>query len=211
MKKAKELAILCDADVALIIFSTTGKLYDFASTPSMKSVLERYNKAKEEPQQLANSTSEVKYWQSEVSMLSQQLQKLQENHRLLMGEGLCDLNLKDLQKLENQLEMSLRGVRMRKDQILIDQIEEMNQKGNLIHRENLDLQKKVTIIRQENMDLYKKVYGTRDVTGADKNSFTTEGLCIRDDDTDARICLQLCQPQQTSHEAQLGATKMDCS
>ncbi|KAJ0742917.1 putative transcription factor MADS-type1 family [Helianthus annuus] len=32
MKKAKELAILCDAEVGVIIFSSTGKLYDFASS-----------------------------------------------------------------------------------------------------------------------------------------------------------------------------------
>uniref|UniRef100_M4CGE5 MADS-box domain-containing protein n=1 Tax=Brassica campestris TaxID=3711 RepID=M4CGE5_BRACM len=31
MKKAKELSILCDAEVALIIFSSTGKVYDFSS------------------------------------------------------------------------------------------------------------------------------------------------------------------------------------
>lgn len=31
MKKAKELSILCDAEVALIIFSSTGKIYDFSS------------------------------------------------------------------------------------------------------------------------------------------------------------------------------------
>ncbi|KAI3883589.1 hypothetical protein MKX03_016271, partial [Papaver bracteatum] len=32
LKKAKELAMLCDAEVSLIIFSSTGKLYDCAST-----------------------------------------------------------------------------------------------------------------------------------------------------------------------------------
>lgn len=32
LKKAKELSILCDADVGVMIFSSTGKLYDFAST-----------------------------------------------------------------------------------------------------------------------------------------------------------------------------------
>ena len=31
-KKAKELAILCDAEVGLIVFSSTGRLYDFAGT-----------------------------------------------------------------------------------------------------------------------------------------------------------------------------------
>ncbi|KMT20540.1 hypothetical protein BVRB_1g005240 [Beta vulgaris subsp. vulgaris] len=31
LKKAKELGILCDAQVGVIIFSSTGKLYEFAS------------------------------------------------------------------------------------------------------------------------------------------------------------------------------------
>ena len=31
-KKAKELAILCDAEVGLIVFSSTGRLYDFTNT-----------------------------------------------------------------------------------------------------------------------------------------------------------------------------------
>uniref|UniRef100_A0A2C9UQS1 MADS-box domain-containing protein n=1 Tax=Manihot esculenta TaxID=3983 RepID=A0A2C9UQS1_MANES len=32
IKKAKELAILCDADVGLVIFSSSAKLYEFASS-----------------------------------------------------------------------------------------------------------------------------------------------------------------------------------
>lgn len=32
LKKAFELSVLCDAEVALIIFSPRGKLYEFAST-----------------------------------------------------------------------------------------------------------------------------------------------------------------------------------
>lgn len=32
LKKAKELAILCDAEVGVIVFSSTGRLYDFSSS-----------------------------------------------------------------------------------------------------------------------------------------------------------------------------------
>ncbi|KAL2893041.1 Agamous-like MADS-box protein AGL16 [Bienertia sinuspersici] len=32
LKKAKELAILCDAEVGVMIFSSTGKLYDFSNS-----------------------------------------------------------------------------------------------------------------------------------------------------------------------------------
>ncbi|GKV26608.1 hypothetical protein SLEP1_g35873 [Rubroshorea leprosula] len=34
LKKAKELSILCDAEVGLIIFSSTNKLYEYANTRS---------------------------------------------------------------------------------------------------------------------------------------------------------------------------------
>ena len=35
LKKAKELSVLCDAEVAVIIFSSTGKLYEFSNTRCM--------------------------------------------------------------------------------------------------------------------------------------------------------------------------------
>ncbi|XP_068657356.1 MADS-box transcription factor 23-like [Aristolochia californica] len=206
LKKAKELAILCDAEVGLMIFSSTGKLYDFAST-SMKSVIDRYNKAKEEHHQMLNSTSEVKFWQREAASLRQQLQHLQENHRQLMGEELSTLSVKDLQNLENQLEMSLRGVRMKKDQLLKDEIQELNRKGNLIHQENMELYKKVNIIRQENMELYKKVYGSRDPSGVNRNSLLPNGFSSPED-VHAPVHLQLSQPQQQNYETPTRAMKL---
>ncbi|XP_075088806.1 MADS-box transcription factor 23-like isoform X1 [Nicotiana tabacum] len=205
LKKAKELAILCDAEVGVIIFSSTGRLYEYSST-SMKSVIERYNKTKEENHQLATPTSEVRqFWQREAAVLRQQLQNLQENHRLraprliprdtchlppatdtrqMMGEELSGLSVKDLQNLENQLEMSLRGVRVRKDEILIDEIQELNRKGNLIH--------------QENMELYKKVYGNRDANGVSGIALAPNSLSINED-PHTPVHLQLSQPQQQNY------------
>ncbi|KAL2666607.1 hypothetical protein AAZV13_01G019300 [Glycine max] len=127
IKKAKELAILCDAQVGLVIFSSTGKLYEYAST-SMKSIIERYNTCKEEHHRQMNPESEVKFWQREAEILRQQLQNLQENHRQLMGEQLYGLSVRNLQDLENQLELNLQGVRMKKEQILKDEIQELNRK-----------------------------------------------------------------------------------
>ncbi|XP_011652593.1 MADS-box transcription factor 23 isoform X3 [Cucumis sativus] len=191
LKKAKELAILCDADVGVIIFSSTSKLYEYSST-SMKALIERYNKTKEENHQLGIPTSEVKYWQREAATLRQQLQSLHENHRQMMGEELTGLSVKDLQNLENQLEISLRGVRMKK--------------GNLIHHDNMELYKKVNLIHQENQELHKKVYGTKDANGAHISSITN-GLSVGED-AGIPINLQLSQPQQQDNEAPERATKL---
>jgi SRF-type transcription factor (DNA-binding and dimerisation domain) len=39
LKKAYELSVLCDAEVALIVFSSSGKLYEFCSSPRYKYIL----------------------------------------------------------------------------------------------------------------------------------------------------------------------------
>ncbi|KAL4583259.1 hypothetical protein LXL04_007827 [Taraxacum kok-saghyz] len=45
LKKAKELSILCDAEVGLIIFSSHGKLYELATNGSMQELVEKYMKS----------------------------------------------------------------------------------------------------------------------------------------------------------------------
>ncbi|WCJ18179.1 MADS-box transcription factor ANR1 [Euphorbia peplus] len=198
LKKAKELSILCDAEVGAIIFSSTGKLYEYASS-SMNTIIVRYEQQKEDSNQLMHPASELKFWQKEAANLRKELQYLQECHRHLMGEELSGLSTIDLENLENQLEMSLKGVRLRKDKMLTDEIKELNRKGNHIYEENLILHKNVDLISHENAELRKKVHGGRDVSQA--NKFHPPYTLSNGFDLHAPINLQLSQPQPITCEA----------
>ncbi|CAL5006088.1 unnamed protein product [Urochloa decumbens] len=209
LKKAKELAILCDAEVGLIVFSSTGRLYDFAST-SVKSVIERYSEAKEDHHQTMSASAEAKLWQREAGSLRQQLHNLQEHHRQLLGQQLSGLDVKDLQNLENKLELSLRNIRMKKDQLMIDQIQELNRKGSLMHRENIELYNKANLVRQENIELQRKVIASRTVSriemqvyGHGINDHPASGTARHSMDTeneDVRVNLELSQPQSAQRD-----------
>ncbi|GAB4839487.1 Agamous-like MADS-box protein agl16 [Ancistrocladus abbreviatus] len=173
----------------------------------MKLVIERYNKARVEHPQQVNLCSEIKFWQRETAMLRQQLQSLQEKHRQIRGEELSGLSVTDLQNLENQLETSLQGVRMKKDQLLIEEIQELHQQGSLIHQKNMELYEKVNLIQQENMELHKKAYGTRDLNEANRDSLHTNRQDIGKHSNKPE-CLQLHQPHPENYEMSEGATEL---
>uniref|UniRef100_A0A803MAY0 MADS-box transcription factor 23-like n=1 Tax=Chenopodium quinoa TaxID=63459 RepID=A0A803MAY0_CHEQI len=189
LKKSKELAILCDAEVGVIIFSSTSKLYEYSSS-SMKSVIERYNKAKH-VQHHMNSESELK----EAEITRQQLQDLHESYRQLMGQKLSCLNIEELQSLEEQLEMSLRG-----EQILTNDIRELNHKGNIIQQENMELCEKVNLMRQENTEMCKKLYSVGNATEVSSNSLMPNGLTTRGDPHEL-IHLRLSHPERHRNQA----------
>ncbi|XP_028783670.1 MADS-box transcription factor 23-like [Neltuma alba] len=140
LKKAKELAILCDAQVGVTVFSSTGKLIWKLQYDSMKSIIDRYNKQKDQEHHLLmNPASGAKFWQREATVLRQQLQHLQELHRQFMGEQLSGLEIDELKSLENQLEMSLKNVQTKKDQILTDEIKELQHKVYIFKNSVSDL------------------------------------------------------------------------
>lgn len=147
LKKARELGILCDAEVGVIVFSTTGKRYEYA-TSSMKSIIERYHKysMKLVEKSQINAPRYDNMWANEVIMMKQELQQLQDNKRRLMGEDLSSLSLKDLNHLEQVLDMSIHRVREKKDEILHGELEELHRKERCLSDENMKWHKMISMV-----------------------------------------------------------------
>ncbi|XP_004504870.1 MADS-box transcription factor 23 [Cicer arietinum] len=208
MKKAEELSILCDAQVGLIVFSCTHKLYDYASS-SMESTIERYSKLAEDRHHSMNPTTwDVQFWQSEASNLRKQLQHLKNWQRQVMGQELSGLEFNELQHLENQLEMSLKNIRMRKDQMFSDEIKELHKKENLCSQENEELHKKIDLIGEENAKLNKLIGAARRAEYATSNPSCSSISYGYYDKHDEPISLQLSQAQPQYNEPPARANNM---
>ncbi|XP_058745604.1 LOW QUALITY PROTEIN: agamous-like MADS-box protein MADS3 [Vicia villosa] len=143
LKKAYELSVLCDAEVALIIFSSRGKLYEFGSVGTTKTI-ERYQRCSFNPQQDDHQIDcETQSWFHEVSKLKAKYESLQRTQRQLLGEDLGPLNIKELQNLEKQLEGALAQARQRKTQIMIEQMEELRKRERHLGDMNKQLRLKL--------------------------------------------------------------------
>ncbi|CAH2072819.1 unnamed protein product [Thlaspi arvense] len=124
LKKAHELSVLCDAEVAVIVFSKSGKLFEFASTGMKKTLLRYGNYQSSSDAPLVNCKAENQEDCAEVDLLKNEISRLQEKHLQLQGKGLNILSLKELQHLEQQLNAALISVRERKELLLTKQLEE---------------------------------------------------------------------------------------
>ncbi|KAF3648591.1 MADS-box transcription factor 7 [Capsicum annuum] len=120
LKKAYELSVLCDAEVALIIFSNRGKLYEFCSTSSMVKTIEKYQRCSYATLEANQSATDTQNNYHEYLRLKARVELLQRSQRNFLGEDLGTLSTKDLEQLENQLESSLKQIRSRKEQMLAE-------------------------------------------------------------------------------------------
>ncbi|KAL2559184.1 Developmental protein SEPALLATA 1 [Forsythia ovata] len=143
LKKAYELSLLCDAEVALIIFSTRGKLYEFCSSSSMSKTLERYQRCSYEALEMNQPCNNGQSRYQEYLKLKARVEILQKSQRHFLGDDLGQLGTKDLEQLERQLDASLKQIRSIKTQYLRDQLSDLQQKERTLLEINKSLNSKL--------------------------------------------------------------------
>ena len=122
---------LYDAEVAVIVFSNTGKMYEFSST-RMEHILSRYNNEGaglpiESPERRQHEPV-AKHEQrscgtlSAIVLLQKQIETLNSDCSRMMGKELDGLSLKELDELEKQLNQGILSVPKRKDELLWEEL-----------------------------------------------------------------------------------------
>nr|AQM56645.1 MADS box transcription factor SEPALLATA1 [Paeonia lactiflora]AQM56646.1 MADS box transcription factor SEPALLATA1 [Paeonia lactiflora]AQM56647.1 MADS box transcription factor SEPALLATA1 [Paeonia lactiflora]AQM56648.1 MADS box transcription factor SEPALLATA1 [Paeonia lactiflora]AQM56649.1 MADS box transcription factor SEPALLATA1 [Paeonia lactiflora] len=150
LKKAYELSVLCDAEVALIIFSNRGKLYEFCSNSNMVKTLDRYQKCSYGTVEVSRPNRELENSYREYLKLKTKFEALQQSQRHLLGEDLGPLDSKELEQLERQLETSLKLIRSTKTQYMLDQLADLQNKEHVLMESNNALARKLNELNAKN-------------------------------------------------------------
>ncbi|KAL4559804.1 hypothetical protein LXL04_031950 [Taraxacum kok-saghyz] len=152
LKKAYELSVLCDAEVALIVFSTRGKLYEFSSTSSMLKTLERYEKCSFGPPEQRKPAKEDLQEQSsyqEYMRLKERYDALKQLERNYYGEEIDSLTTNELESLERQLHCSLKQIRTIRTQSLLDKLYEQQKMEHQLFESNKTLRLRWSQLEEE--------------------------------------------------------------
>nr|BAW79358.1 AGAMOUS like-proein [Rhododendron yedoense var. poukhanense] len=146
LKKAYELSVLCDAEVALIVFSTRGRLYEYASN-SVRSTIDRYKKACSDVSNTGSvSEANTQFYQQESNKLRRQIKDIQNSNsssRHILGEALSALTFKEVKNLETKLEKAISRIRSKKNEMLFAEIEHMQKREIELQNANMYLRAKI--------------------------------------------------------------------
>ncbi|XP_062162690.1 agamous-like MADS-box protein MADS1 [Alnus glutinosa] len=143
LKKAYELSVLCDAEIALIVFSSRGRLYEYANN-SVKATIERYKKACADSSNSGSvSEANTQFYQQEAAKLRGQIRSVQDSNRHMLGEALSELDFKALKNLEKNLEKGISRIRSKKNELLFAEIEYMQKREVDLHNNNQLIRAKI--------------------------------------------------------------------
>ncbi|KAB2628189.1 MADS domain class transcription factor [Pyrus ussuriensis x Pyrus communis] len=124
-KKANELTVLCDAEVSLIMVSSSGKVHEYISpSTTTKQLLDQYRK-----------TLGIDIWSSHYEAMQEHLKKLKEVNmnlrrqiRQRVGDCLNDLSFDELRGLQEEVEAAVAVIRQRKVRMISNKIDTTKKK-----------------------------------------------------------------------------------
>ncbi|KAL9678875.1 hypothetical protein QQ045_016726 [Rhodiola kirilowii] len=136
LKKAKELSVLCDAEVGVFIFSAHGKLFEYATKGSMQGLIDKYTRSTTEEAPLHQETNFSAPLQVRLLILKLSL-------LFMLGGGTGTRSMDELHVLEKHLEVLIYHIRSTKMDAMFQEIETLKNKEGVLKAANNYLQEKM--------------------------------------------------------------------
>nr|ADC79701.1 PISTILLATA-like protein [Pachysandra terminalis] len=153
LKKAKEITVLCDAKVALLIISSSGKIIDYCSpNTNLIDMLAQFQ-----------SSSGKRLWDAKHEYLNSEIERIRKENDTMQiklrhpkGEDILNLSYKDCMCIEEALEDGLEKVRSKR----IEKFKIHKQKEQELEEENRHL---FNILHQQQMIMEGNARGMENV------------------------------------------------
>ncbi|XP_059287271.1 agamous-like MADS-box protein AGL70 [Lycium ferocissimum] len=146
LKKAKDLSIMCDVDVAVVIISNSGRLYEFSSSNSLTGILQQYESHVEADKEISAEIQVTEH--SKYARFVTTGELLQTTERQLEENDAEGLTVTDLVHLENELQTALIQTRSRQTHLMLESIKGLHEEEKLLQEENKLLEDNLARIQQ---------------------------------------------------------------
>ncbi|KAL1215475.1 Protein MADS AFFECTING FLOWERING 5 [Cardamine amara subsp. amara] len=155
MEKARQLSILCESSVAVVIVSATGKLYSFSSGDSMAKILSRYETHHADDPQTLDLEEKTRNYLSHKELLEIVQSKLEE-------ANVDNISVDSLISLEEQFQTALSVTRARKTELIMEFMKTLQDKEKRLREENQVLASQLTEIGK--MDKFQETEDERAIS-----------------------------------------------
>ncbi|KAK9000833.1 hypothetical protein V6N11_081317 [Hibiscus sabdariffa] len=205
LKKTHELSVLCDAQIGLIVFSSTGKMCQYCTEPyRMEHIIERYQKVTgtripehDNREQLYN----------ELAVLRKETRRLQLSMRRYTGEDMSSIPCEELDQLEQELERSVNKVRERKNELLQQQLDNLRRKERILEEENNNMYRWI----QEHREAMEYQQGGIEAKPVEQQQILDEFPFYGGGEPSSVLQLATNIPQQFSYQLQLAQPNLQDS
>ncbi|KAL1215474.1 Agamous-like MADS-box protein AGL31 [Cardamine amara subsp. amara] len=129
IEKARQLSILCESSVAVLVVSASGKLYNSNAGDNMSNIIDRYDIQHADELEALDLAEKTQNYLPHKELLEIVQSKLEEPND-------DNVSVDSLTSLEEQLEDALSVTRARKTELMIEFVKNLEEKEKLLREEN---------------------------------------------------------------------------
>nr|UBT84109.1 MADS-affecting flowering-related transcription factor 8.1 [Arabis montbretiana] len=129
IEKARQLSILCESSVAVLVVSASGKLYNSSSGDNMSNIIDRYGTQHADELKALDLAKKIRNYLPHKELLELVQSNLEE-------PNVGNVSVDSLISVEEQLETALSVTRARKTELMMELVKTLQEKEKLLIEEN---------------------------------------------------------------------------